>query len=142
MNFMAVIGFVSEDGSMTNVQLADYVAAHVQDGLSRVDGVGEVTLFGSQNAMRVWLDPDKLMSYGLTPANVRSAIRAQNVQISAGQLGGLPSVESQRINFTVIVQERLQTPEEFKNILLRVNKLLIRIWTTISLLLFPLQFYL
>lgn len=121
MNFMAVIGFVSEDGSMTNVQLADYVAAHVQDGLSRVDGVGEVTLFGSQNAMRVWLDPDKLMSYGLTPANVRSAIRAQNVQISAGQLGGLPSVESQRINFTVIVQERLQTPEEFKNILLRVG---------------------
>lgn len=120
-NFLMVLGFVSEDGSMTNVELADYVASHIQDGLSRVHGVGEVILFGSQLAMRVWLDPDKLMSYGLTPADVRAAIRAQNTQVSAGQLGGLPSVEDQRINFTVMVQERLQTPEQFRKILLRTN---------------------
>lgn len=120
-NFLTVLGFVSEDGSMSNVQLADYVAANILDGLSRVDGVGEVTLFGSQHAMRIWLSPDKLHTYRLTPADVAVAIRAQNAQISAGQLGGLPSVEEQRINFTVTVQERLQTPEQFRDILLKVN---------------------
>lgn len=120
-NFVTVLGFVSEDGSMSNVQLSDYVAANIQDGLSRVNGVGEVTLFGSQHAMRVWLNPDKLHTYGLTPADVKSAIKAQNAQISAGQLGGLPSISEQRINFTVMVQERLQTPEQFRNILLKVN---------------------
>jgi multidrug efflux pump len=120
-NFLTVIGFVSEDGSMTNVQLADYVAANVIDGLSRVDGVGEVTLFGSQHAMRVWLNPDKLHTYGLTPADVSGAIKAQNNQISAGQLGGLPAVKDQHINFTVMVQDRLQTPEQFRNILLKVD---------------------
>jgi multidrug efflux pump len=120
-NFLTVLGFVSEDGSMTNVQLADYVAANILDGLSRVDGVGEVTLFGSQHAMRVWINPDKLHTYSLTPADVSAAIKAQNAQISAGQLGGLPSVAEQRLNFTVTVQDRLQTPEQFSNILLRVN---------------------
>jgi multidrug efflux pump len=121
-NFLTVIGFVSEDGSMTNVQLADYVAANVLDGLSRVDGVGDVTLFGSQHAMRIWLNPDKLHTYSLTPADVSVAIKAQNAQISAGQLGGLPSLKDQRINFTVTVQDRLQTPEQFRDILLKVNR--------------------
>jgi multidrug efflux pump len=120
-NFLTVLGFVSEDGSMTNVQLADYVAANLLDGLSRVDGVGEVTLFGSQHSMRIWLNPDRLHTYSLTPADVSAAIRAQNAQVSAGQLGGLPSVQEQRLNFTVIVQDRLQTPEQFRDILLRVN---------------------
>ena len=120
-NFLTVIGFVSENGSMTNVELADYAAANIIDGLSRVDGVGEVTLFGSQHAMRIWLNPDRLHTYGLTPADVSAAVRAQNAQVSAGQLGGLPSVEDQRINFTVTVQERLETPEQFRNILLKVN---------------------
>jgi len=120
-NFLTVVGFVSEDGSMTNVQLADYVAANIIDGLSRVDGVGDVTLFGSQHSMRIWLNPDKLHTYGLTPADVSTAVKAQNTQISAGQLGGLPSVKDQRINFTVMVQDRLQTPEQFKNITLKVN---------------------
>jgi multidrug efflux pump len=120
-NFVQVLGFVSEDGSMNRAQLADYVAANVLDGLSRVEGVGEVTLFGSQHAMRVWLNPDRLHTYNLTPADVAGAIRAQNAQISAGQLGGLPSVQEQRINFTVSVQDRLQTPEQFRDILLKVN---------------------
>ncbi|MBU4524339.1 MAG: efflux RND transporter permease subunit [Desulfomicrobium sp.] len=120
-NFVQVLGFVSEDGSMSRAQLADYVATNVLDGLSRVEGVGEVTLFGAQHAMRIWLNPDKLHTYSLTPADVAVAIRAQNAQISAGQLGGLPSVEDQRINFTVSIQDRLQTPEQFRNILLKVN---------------------
>jgi multidrug efflux pump len=120
-NFLTVIGFVSEDGSMTNVELADYVAANILDGLSRVDGVGEVTLFGSQHAMRIWLNPDRLHTYSLTPADVSAAIKAQNAQVSAGQLGGLPSVQDQRINFTVTVQDRLQTPEQFRDILLKVS---------------------
>jgi multidrug efflux pump len=120
-NFVQVLGFVSEDGSMARAQLADYVAANVLDGLSRVEGVGEVTLFGSQHAMRIWLNPDKLHTYSLTPSDVAAAIKAQNAQISAGQLGGLPSVEEQRINFTVSVQDRLQTPEQFRNILLKTN---------------------
>jgi len=120
-NFLAVFSLVSEDGTMSNTQLADYAATNILDGLSRVDGVGEATLFGSQHAMRIWLNPDKLHLYSLTPADISAAIKAQNSQISAGQLGGLPSVEEQRINFTVSVQDRLQTPEEFKNILLKVN---------------------
>ena len=120
-NFVQVLGFVSEDGSMARAQLADYVAANVLDGMSRVEGVGEVTLFGSQHAMRIWLNPDQLHTYSLIPADVAAAIKAQNAQISAGQLGGLPSVAEQRINFTVSVQDRLQTPEQFRNILLKTN---------------------
>ncbi|MDY0275824.1 MAG: efflux RND transporter permease subunit [Desulfomicrobium sp.] len=120
-NFLAVFSLVSEDGTMSNTQLADYAATNILDGLSRVDGVGEATLFGSQHAMRIWLNPDKLHLYSLTPADISTAIKAQNSQVSAGQLGGLPSVEEQRINFTVSVQDRLQTPEEFRNILLKVN---------------------
>jgi multidrug efflux pump len=89
--------------------------------MSRVEGVGEVTLFGSQHAMRIWLNPDRLHTYNLIPSDVAAAVRAQNAQISAGQLGGLPSVEEQRINFTVSVQDRLQTPEQFRDILLKVN---------------------
>lgn len=120
-NFLAIFCLVSEDGSMSNTQLADFAATNVLDGLSRVDGVGEATLFGSQHAMRIWLNPDKLHLYRLTPADIGAAIRSQNTQVSAGQLGGLPSVDEQHINFTVSVQERLQTPEEFQNILLKVN---------------------
>ena len=121
-NFVQVLGFVSEDGSMSRAQLADYVAANVLDGMSRVEGVGEVTLFGSQHAMRIWLNPDRLHTYNMIPSDVAAAIRAQNAQISAGQLGGLPSVEDQRINFTVSVQDRLQTPEQFRDILLKVRQ--------------------
>lgn len=120
-NFMQVLGFVSEDGSMSRSQLADYVGTNILDGISRVEGVGEAILFGSQHAMRIWLNPDKLHTYALTPADVATAIRAQNAQISAGQLGGLPSVPEQRINFTVSVQDRLQTPEQFRAVLLKVH---------------------
>ncbi len=120
-NFLMVVGFVSEDGSMTNIDIGDYVAANVQDIISRVDGVGEVQLFGSQYAMRVWLDPARLQNYKLTPADVSAAIVAQNAQVSAGQLGGLPASAGQQLNATVTAQSRLQTPEQFRAILLKTN---------------------
>jgi multidrug efflux pump len=120
-NFIMVIGFVSEDGSMNRTDIADYVAANVQDIISRVPGVGELTLFGSQYAMRIWLDPNKLANYRLTPADVAAAIRAQNVQIAAGQLGGLPSVPGQQLNATISAQGRLQTPAQFESIVLRTG---------------------
>jgi multidrug efflux pump len=118
-NFLMVVGFVSEDGSMTNIDIGDYVASNVQDIISRVEGVGEVQLFGSQYAMRIWLDPAKLQNFNLTPADVSNAIVAQNAQVSAGQLGGLPAAPGQQLNATVTAQSRLQTPEQFRNILLK-----------------------
>ena len=118
-NFIMVVGFVSEDGSMNRTDLADYVAANVQEPLSRVGGVGELTLFGAQYAMRIWLDPTKLNHYKLTPGDVATAIRAQNAQISAGQLGGLPAVQGQQLNATITAQSRLKSAEEFEQIILR-----------------------
>ena len=120
-NFIMVVGFVSEDGSMNRTDIADYVAANVLDAVSRVPGVGELTLFGSQYAMRVWLDPNKLVNYKLTPGDVGAAIRAQNAQIAAGQLGGLPAVQGQRLNATIAAQGRLQTPAQFEAIVLRTG---------------------
>ena len=120
-NFIMVIGFVSEDGSMNRTDIADYVAANVLDPVSRVPGVGELTLFGSQYAMRIWLDPNKLISYKLTPGDVAKAIQAQNAQIATGQLGGLPAVPGQRLNATISAQGRLQTPTQFEAIVLRTD---------------------
>ena len=118
-NFLMVLGFVSEDGSMKQADLGDYVAANVIDPLSRVQGVGDVTLFGAQYAMRIWLDPAKLQSFQLTPADVTAAITAQNTEVSAGELGGAPAVPGQQLNATVSAQSRLQTPEQFGAILLK-----------------------
>jgi len=118
-NFLMVFGFISEDGKMKQSDLGDYVAANVIDPLSRVQGVGDVTLFGSQYAMRIWLDPQKLQSFQLTPADVTAAIQAQNAEVSAGELGGAPAVPDQQLNATVTAQSRLQTPEQFGAILLK-----------------------
>jgi len=120
-NFLLVAGFVSEDGSMNRYDLSDYVAANVQDMISRVAGVGEVQMFGSKYAMRIWLDPNRLNSYKLTPGDVKAAVRAQNAQVSAGQLGGNPSPEGQQLNATITAQTLLQTPEEFNDIILRTD---------------------
>ncbi|MEN6437318.1 MAG: efflux RND transporter permease subunit [Syntrophobacter sp.] len=120
-NFLLVAGFVSEDNSMTQDDLSDYVAVNILDMISRVDGVGEVQMFGSQYAMRIWIDPSKLNNYKLTPADVKTAIQAQNVQVSAGQLGGTPSPAGQQLNATITAQTLLQTPEQFGAILLRTN---------------------
>ena len=120
-NFLVIVGFVSTDGSMTAPDIGDYVASHVQDPISRTLGVGDYQLFGSQYAMRIWLDPAKLNNFGLTPDDVASALVAQNVQVAAGEIGGLPSVKGQRLNATIIGPQWLQKPEQFGSILLRVN---------------------
>ncbi|GGQ04939.1 efflux RND transporter permease subunit [Shewanella litoralis] len=117
--FLMVLGFVSEDGSMGKSDIADYVAANIQDPMSRVAGVGELTLFGAQYAMRIWLDPLKLTQYNLTSIDVTAAISEQNAQVSAGQLGGAPSVAGQELNATITAQSRLQTPEQFKRIIVK-----------------------
>ena len=120
-NFLVIAAFVSTDGSMNAADLQDFVASSIQDPISRTPGVGDFQVFGAQYAMRIWLDPAKLNNYSLTPMDVRNAIAAQNVQVASGELGGLPSVAGQQINATVIGPSRLQTPEEFGKILLRVN---------------------
>ncbi|ATA18971.1 multidrug efflux pump [Gibbsiella quercinecans] len=120
-SFLMVAGFISDDPTMTQDDIADYVASNVKDPLSRSPGVGEVQLFGAQYAMRVWLDPNKLNKYQLTTADVTAAITEQNSQIAAGQLGGMPPVPGQQLNASIIAQTRLTSPEEFGNILLMVN---------------------
>ena len=120
-NFLVIVGFVSTDGSMTGPDIGDYVASHVQDPISRTLGVGDYQLFGSQYAMRIWLDPAKLNNFGLTPDDVAAALQAQNVQVAAGEIGGLPSIKGQRLNATIIGPQWLQKPDQFGRILLRVN---------------------
>ncbi|HVE10686.1 MAG TPA: efflux RND transporter permease subunit, partial [Paraburkholderia sp.] len=121
-SFLLVLAFVSQDGSMSKYDLANYVASHVQDPVSRIDGVGTVTLFGTQYAMRIWLDANKLTNYGLTPVDIQSAIVAQNVQVAGGSLGGTPSVPGQVLQATITEASLLTTPEQFGNILLKVNQ--------------------
>ncbi|PZW68380.1 multidrug efflux pump [Pseudomonas sp. URMO17WK12:I1] len=121
-NFLLVIGVVSTDGSMTNQDLSNYIVANMQDPISRTPGVGDFQVFGAQYAMRIWLDPAKLNNFQLTPVDVRTAVQAQNVQISSGQFGGLPASPGQQLNATIIGKTRLQTPEQFRNILLKVNR--------------------
>lgn len=117
--FLMVMGFVSEDGSMDQRDIADYVRATLADPISRVNGVGSVQVFGARYAMRVWLDPGKLDTYRLSPAEVIAAIRAQNAQVAVGQLGGTPAIPGQMLNATIVGQERLQTPDEFRRIVVR-----------------------
>ena len=102
--FLMVMGFVSSDGTMVQNDIADFVASSVQEPISRVTGVGTVTLFGAQHAMRIWMDPNKLISYGLTTTDVVNAIKAQNAEVSAGQIGGAPSTPGQQLNATIIAQ--------------------------------------
>ncbi len=120
-NFMMVIGLYGDNGKYTDIDLADYLASHIQDPISRVEGVGDVQLFGSQYAMRLWLDPNKLNSFNLTPADVAAAVRAQNAQVSAGQLGGTPATKGTALNATISAQSRLQTPEQFRAVILKTN---------------------
>ena len=120
-NWLLFVGLVSEDGSMNGHDLRDYAQSNLEKVLSRVPGVGEVEVFGSQYAMRIWLNPDELTNYHLTIEDVIAGLRAYNVEVSAGQFGALPAVEGQRLNATIVVQNLLQTPEEFAAIPLRTN---------------------
>lgn len=120
-NFLLVLGLESPNGTYDGGALGDYLASNIQDTISRVPGVGEVTAFMSQYAMRIWLDPHKLNQHKLTPTDIIAAVRAQNAQVSAGQLGATPAVPGQQLNATITVQSRLNTPEQFQKILLRTN---------------------
>jgi multidrug efflux pump len=118
-SFLLVASFVSTDGRLTVTDLADYVDSTYNDTLKRIEGVGQTRLFGSAYAMRIWLDADKLAKYSLMPGDVTAAIKAQNAQVSAGQLGGLPSPPGVQLNATVTARSRMQTPDEFRNIILK-----------------------
>ncbi|TPG20043.1 efflux RND transporter permease subunit [Sphingomonas koreensis] len=118
-NFLLVLALYSKDGSHDQVDLGDFVASKIQDPISRITGVGDTQVLGAQYAMRIWVDPFKLSNLGLTVADVKSAILAQNAQVSAGQVGSLPSVSGQALNATVTAQSRLRTPEQFQQIILR-----------------------
>ena len=120
-NYLILVGLVSEDGSMDRNALTDYLVSNVQDIVSRLEGVGELQMFGSQNAMRIWLNPTKLNAYRLTTGEVTAALQAQDVQVSAGQFGGTPAVQGQQLNATITARTLLQTTEQFDAIVLRTN---------------------
>ncbi|MGG5890921.1 efflux RND transporter permease subunit [Falsiroseomonas sp. HC035] len=120
-NFLMVVGFVSVDGRMERADISDFLVANIQDPISRTAGVGDYQVFGAQFAMRIWLDPARLVNYGMTPSDVAAAVRAQNVQISSGEMGALPAAPGQQLNATIIGPSYLQTTEQFGAILLRVQ---------------------
>jgi len=120
-NYLLIVGLISEDGSMNQHDLVDYCQSNLEKVLARVPGVGEVETFGTQYSMRVWLYPDKLTDYHLTIEDVIMVLRAYNVEVSAGQFGGAPAMEGQRLNASIIVQHLLKTPDEFAAIPIRTN---------------------
>ena len=120
-NYLIILSLISEDGSMDSNDLQDYAYSNLEKVLARVPGVGEVVEFGAQYAMRVWLNPDKLTDYHMTMDDVIAALRAYNVEVSAGQFGGAPAVKGQRMNASIIVQNLLKTPDEFANVPIRTN---------------------
>ena len=120
-NYLMFVGLISEDGSMDGTDLRDYAKSNLEKILARVPGVGEVEVFGGGYAMRVWLNPDKLTDYHLTVDDVLTSLKSYNVEVSAGQFGGAPAVEGQRLNASIVVQNMLSTPEEFARIPLRTN---------------------
>jgi multidrug efflux pump subunit AcrB len=120
-NYLMLVGLISEDGSMDGDDLRDYAQSNLEKILARVPGVGEVTIFGSGYAMRVWLNPDKLNDYRLTVEEVIAALKAYNVEVSAGQFGGAPAVPGQRMNASIVVQNMLKTPDEFADVPIRIN---------------------
>ncbi|HEY2559252.1 MAG TPA: efflux RND transporter permease subunit [Caldimonas sp.] len=119
--YLLIVGFVSGDHSMSRYDIANYVVSHLQDPLSRVNGVGNFNVFGTQYAMRIWLDADKLNNYGLTPVDVSTAIQNQNIQVAGGQLGGTPAPPGQRLTATITEATLLRTPQQFGDILLKVD---------------------
>lgn len=119
--FALVIGFYSKNENISQYDLSDMLVSQFRDPISRVNGVGNVRVFGSQRSMRIWLDPAKLYSFNLTPVDVQNAVKVQNTDVSAGQLGGMPAIQGQQINATIQAQSRLKTVKDFERIVLRVN---------------------
>lgn len=120
-SFLMVIGMIGTDKNTTNFDLSDYLVSNIKEPISRIEGVGQVRVFGAQYSMRIWLDPHKLNSFSLTPGDVTTAITAQNTQLSLGQVGDTPAVKGQQYNVTITGQGRFTNVEQFKNILLKVN---------------------
>ncbi|RTG19219.1 efflux RND transporter permease subunit [Serratia marcescens] len=118
-SFLLIVGLYDETDKATMADISDYLVSNLQDPLSRIEGVGDVQVFGSEYAMRIWLDPTRLASYALMPSDVQTAIEAQNTQVSAGKIGDLPAAADQQLTATVKAQSRLQTPEQFRNIILK-----------------------
>ena len=119
--FLMIVGLISEDGTMDKNDLSDFMVSTLRDPLSRTPGVGSIRVFGSQYAMRIWLDPHKLNSYQLTPTDVSTAIEAQNNQVAVGDLGGVPNVAGQQVTASMMAQTKMSSPEQFAKILLKVN---------------------
>jgi multidrug efflux pump len=120
-NFMMVIGLISKDGKLTNGDLADMLVSKLEDPISRTPGVGDFMVLGSEYAMRIWLDPAKLYKYNLMPSDVTTAIDNQNVQVSSGSLGGLPTIQGAKTEATILGKTRFTTVQQFENVLLKVN---------------------
>ena len=120
-DFLMIVGVYDSTDRSTNVDVSDWLATNIQDDLSRIPGVGDVNVFGSQYAMRIWLDPNKLQSVQLMPTDVVAAIQSQNVEVAAGEVGGMPQPEGQMLNATVTAQSRLQTAEQFRNIIVKAD---------------------
>jgi multidrug efflux pump len=120
-SFLMIVGFVSENGSMGREDIANYLVSKIQDPISRINGIGNFTVFGTQYAMRIWLDPNKLNNYGLTPGDVATALQAQNVQVAGGQLAGTPATGEQQFTATIREATLLRTPEQFGAVLLKVR---------------------
>jgi multidrug efflux pump len=121
-DFLLIVGVYDETDKTTNFDVSDWLASNMQDDLSRVPGVGDVNVFGAPYAMRIWLDPYKLASFKLMPSDVVSAITSQNTEVAAGEVGGMPQPQGQMINATVTAQSRLQTPEQFRNIIVKADQ--------------------
>ena len=118
---LLIVGVYDETDKLTNQDVSDYLVSNLQDPLGRIPGIGDSNVFGAQYAMRIWLDPNKLASFQLIPSDVTTAIQAQNAEVAAGELGGQPQPDTQMLNATVTAQSRLQTPEQFANIILKTT---------------------
>ena len=118
-DFLMIAALASDNPSVTGTQIGDYISSTLLDSISRIDGVGEVKTLGSGYAMRIWLDPALLQKYALMPSDVTTALEAQNTEVSAGQLGALPAVASQQLNATISARSKLQTAEEFRNVVVK-----------------------
>lgn len=120
-SFLMVIGVYSTDPKVTEHDISDYLKSRMTEPISRVNGVGDVMVFGEQHSMRIWLNPEQLHSFSLMPSDIKSAIQAQNVEVTAGQLGGAPAVPGQQLNASIKAMSKLETVEDFENILIKVN---------------------
>jgi len=118
-DFVCMVAFISKDGSMKTSDIIDYVGTYVADSIARIPGVGDVRLYGSKHAIRIWLNPERLAAYNLVPADIKNAVKAQNAQVSAGQLGDLPQTEDSAMNIVVTAQERMTDVEQFRKVILR-----------------------